>query len=286
MKKWVKWVVFGLLTAGVITVFGFIAIDKMGSEISGFELVVDDVHDNELFFVNQEVLEAQLADHGFGNLVGKRKEEINLKSIEQVLEANEYVADARATISLSGKLMIEVKQRIPVIRVINSTGEQFYLDTACSMMAANPNFSAYCLVANGNIPDGFVKNRKLSAGILPGLVKLAVYIQKDDLLRNLFTQVYVDEKSRVELISRIEGLPMRIDPLGDLSDQFAKVKPFILQADTLDGVKKYDLIDLRFSNQVVAQKRGMRHTPVSTVQQPDSVIAPQSERNENQEQKP
>jgi cell division protein FtsQ len=257
MNRWKKWgVLLGLLLL-IISIFAGIQMKKSGESITQFRLIIDDYFKTEQFFVDETVLRNRLRDAGMLEIKGKKVDEINLIELENALEQVEYVADAKAYFTMQKELVVEVSQRIPILRVFNRYGKSFYVDQKGSLMATTPHFSAYCLVATGDIGTNFRKNAT-DSGLVLDLAKMAYDLGKQESTSGLFTQISV-EGDAVWLISRIEGFPCRVDIKSPIIPQVYKWLAFVSGSDSTGGWRnKYEAVDLRFSNQVVAIQRGRK----------------------------
>jgi len=257
MKNWKKWgLIIGLLGI-VLGIFASIQMKKSSEKITQFRLVIDDYFKNEQFFVDENVLKNRLEQAGMREIQGKNVGEVNLLELESALEQMEYVADAKAYFTMQKELVVEVTQRVPVLRVFNRSGQSFYLDQKGKIMATSPHFSAYCLVASGDIGTLYRKNAS-DSGLVFQLAQMAYELGKKESTSGLFTQISI-ENDAVWLISRIEGFPCRVDLQQPIIPQVNKWLAFVSGADSTGGwTKKYEAVDLRFSNQVVALQRGRK----------------------------
>ena len=109
---------------------------------------VDDSLGNN--FVNQQDIRQIIKDK-FGNLIGQPITSINISLLEKIIDGNPFVLKAQVFSTVDGKLKVEVKQRTPLVRVINAFNESFYIDDCGVLMPVSSEFSAHVPVANGNI---------------------------------------------------------------------------------------------------------------------------------------
>jgi cell division protein FtsQ len=274
MKRWKKWLILGGLLLLVIGIFAGIQFKKSSESITEFRLVIDDYFKTEQFFVDETILRNKLEEAGMREIKGKKIGEVNLLQLEAALEQIEYVADAKAYFTMQKELVVEVAQRVPVLRVFNRLGQSFYVDQKGKLMATSPHFSAYCLTATGDIGTLYRKN-STDSGLVSQLALMAYDLGKQATTSGLFTQVSV-EGDAIWLISRIEGFPCRVDLQEPILPQVYKWMSFVSGADSTGGWRnKYEAVDLRFSNQVIALQRGRKiqygEVPITAI---DSSIKP------------
>jgi cell division protein FtsQ len=277
MKRWKKWLILGGLLLLVIGIFAGIQFKKSSENITEFRLVIDDYFKTEQFFVDETILRNKLEEAGMREIKGKKIGEVNLLQLESALEQIEYVADVKAYFTMQKDLVVEVSQRIPVLRVFNRLGQSYYVDQKGKLMATSPHFSAYCLTATGDIGTIYRKN-STDSGLVAQLAMMAYDLGKKETTSGLFTQVSV-EGDAIWLISRIEGFPCRVDLKEPILPQVYKWMSFVSGADSTGGWRnKYEAVDLRFSNQVIALQRGRKirfgEIPIATI---DSTVKPVDE---------
>jgi cell division protein FtsQ len=152
------------------------------------------------------------------------------------------------------------------LRIINNRFESFYLDEAGSLLPVNPGFSAHVLVANGFIPDSYMKNPNYRVNILAlsdsifydslmtNLFKLAKFITHDSFLKTQIDQIYVNELGEFELIPSIGNHIILLGTTEDLDAKFRKLIVFYRLGLNKIGWNKYNVINIKYKNQVVCSK--------------------------------
>ena len=63
------------------------------------------------------------------NPQGRSMPQVNLRLIEETLQAKELIENVECYKGQEGQVCINIRQRIPVIRVMNNSGENFYVDS-------------------------------------------------------------------------------------------------------------------------------------------------------------
>ncbi len=201
-----------------------------------------------------------------GILKGKPLGYINTCSIENAIRKQAYVAKVSVYENNEGTLFIEIRQREPLLRIINRKYENFYLDESGALLPVNPNFSARVLVANGIIDDSYIKNPNYRVNILAmsdsvfydslltNLYKLTMYITHDKFLKAQIAQIYVNEQMEFELIPRIGNHVILLGKAEDLDDKFRRLFAFYRLGLNKIGWNKYNVINIKYKNQVVCSK--------------------------------
>ncbi|MFZ4522124.1 MAG: hypothetical protein ACOYNC_10475 [Bacteroidales bacterium] len=201
-----------------------------------------------------------------GTVKGKPMGYINTGSIESAISKQAYVAKVAVYENNEGVLFVEIRQREPLLRIINRKYESFYLDESGALLPVNPNFSARVLVANGIIDDSYIKKPNYRVNILAlsdsvfydslltNLYKLTMYITHDKFLKAQIAQIYVNEMSEFELIPRVGNHVILLGKAEDLEDKFNRLFAFYRLGLNKIGWNKYNVINIKYKNQVVCSK--------------------------------
>jgi cell division protein FtsQ len=92
------------------------------------KIVVSIDNEFENYFVDEEDIRNRLNSNK-GNLVGVAYAEIDLKTLEKIVEKNPFVKDAQVYSDLEGNMQVEIQQNKPVARILTQNGA--YISTCC-----------------------------------------------------------------------------------------------------------------------------------------------------------
>ena len=206
----------------------FIVIEKNKSH-SDF-ITVDDVYD--------------LLQTNRNQMIGNEIKNIDIHEIESLVEQNPMVLDCETYTTIKGELYIRIKQRTPIVRVLDGT-DSYYIDEEGVKMPMSRHASARVVVASGNVSE---KN-------IPTILSFVREIKKDELLSPMIEQIYVTNQSEYVLVSKVG--PAKID-FGD-ADNFERKFRYIRTFYTADKVREnwqnYERISVKFNNQIVCTKK-------------------------------
>jgi cell division protein FtsQ len=180
---------------------------------------------------------------------------LDVKKIEAVLEEDPFVKDAEVFITAKNKVVVEVEQRAPWLRIIDVNGEHYYLDEAGMKMPLSKHYAAKVLVATGSIPPYIPDFMEKPKHALRDLVALSKRIVEDDFLEPLVAQIYRNEKGSFTLVPIVGNQNIILGPYEDVEEKFFRLEQFYLKAIPYTGWNKYKTINLTFKNQVVCEKR-------------------------------
>lgn len=190
-----------------------------------------------------------------GTLIGRRLEEINLEAIEQNIKANPYIAYSTVYADMDGVIHVKIQQRQPVLRVINSGNQDFYIDRNGLKMPVSPNFTANVLVANGKIMEHFTgRVDTLITEMAEDLYQTALYIKQDTLWDAQIEQLYVNDSGDIELVPRVGSQRIILGSAEGLDVKMKNLLAFYKQAMPKMGWNTYKTINIKYTNQVVCEK--------------------------------
>ncbi|QPH41117.1 cell division protein FtsQ/DivIB [Pedobacter endophyticus] len=237
--------------AGLVVLLGFINVKKQTVKCTDVKILIPGA-DN--FIEREEIDEILRQDQGV--LLGRNLEKINIHQIESKLQANPYIAFAKVYIDMDGVLHIEVKQRQPIIRILNASGQDFYIDNDGLKMPISSNFTANVLVATGQITEVFGSRvDTLHTKLARDLYKTALFIKEDTLWNAQIEQIVVDEKKDMELIPRVGNQRIILGDADSLEKKMTNLLLFYKKAMPQVGWETYRTINIKYTNQIVCTKR-------------------------------
>lgn len=237
--------------AGVVVLMGFIDTKKKSVKCAKIEILIPGA-DN---FIEIEEIDAILKQNQ-GDLIGRNLEGINLHEIEKSIAVNPYIGFVKVYADMNGTVFVEVKQRQPVLRILNAGGQDYYVDSDGLKMPVSPNFTANVLVATGNILEGF--NGKVDTLMTPtakDLYKTAMYVKKDTLWDAQIEQLFINDKADIEMVPRVGNQRIILGNAKDIETKMNNLLAFYKQAMPKVGWNAYRSINLKYTNQIVCEKR-------------------------------
>jgi cell division protein FtsQ len=254
---------WSLLIAAFVVSVGF--TEQRRSELICKEIAIhidDSVGHN---FVEENDVR-QIVVNKFGNVIGKSLNGINTSVLESLVDNNPFVLNAEVFSTVDGKLVIDVKQRNPVVRVSNAFGENYYIDEKGIFMPISDKYSAQVPIASGNILSKeseqkirieAVESQTDSAIHRSAIEK--VFLMSDFIRRNEFwnaqvEQIFIDAGGEIELISRVGTQPVLFGDINNMEEKFGKLFLFYKEGLSKTGWNEYKTIDLRYKDQIVCSK--------------------------------
>lgn len=236
----------------LLFVFGF--ADKRESEVlcRKIKIEIDQKQDN--YFIDKSDVN-QIIHNTNDILLEKPLIAIDIDSMERSLNKNPYIENAQVYSDLTGAVQVSIKQRKPILRIINNNYRSFYVDDRGLKMPLSDHYSAHVLVANGNIKEGYGGIiDSLQTDVLQDLYLLTQFILKDEFWTAQIVQIYVDDNKDLVLIPRVGNHKIILGDISDLELKFGNLLIFYNKAMPRVGWNTYSSISLKFKNQVVCTK--------------------------------
>ncbi|KAA6349572.1 hypothetical protein EZS27_002997 [termite gut metagenome] len=171
---------------------------------------------------------------------------IDTRAIEETLSKHVLIDRVECYKTLSGKLCVEINQRIPILRIMSRNGENYYIDNKGKVMPVNIKSVAHLPVVTGNVDKSFATNT---------LYKLGLFLYKNKFWDAQIEQINVLPKGEIELVPRVGDHIIFLGTAERLEQKFERLQKFYLKALNKVGWNKYSRINLEFENQVVCTKR-------------------------------
>lgn len=258
----VLWIV---AVAGLLTSLGFVS--KSERNIVASTLTVNILNNEENFFLNEGDVKAYLNERG-EPFLKKEYGSINIPELEKALNAHPAVENAEVFSDMNGEVRVDITQRTPVLRIINKSGESFYIDSQSRLMPLNENYSARVLVANGELTETYATRYVFSVdqisrsrifsevSLLDDVYNVAKQINADSTLMNLIHQIYVNKDRELELYPAVGNHRIVFGTAEDAAEKMNKLKLFYTGGlNKSDGWTKYSTINLKYKNLVVCTKK-------------------------------
>ena len=255
MKNIINITIWFIVIAGIFVLVGFINVEQKKITCKSLNVTIDYAGGDQMLSVDEIKSQIYVV---YDSLIGKRLTEINLVEVEDMINDIPLVANAEVYTSLTGKMKIHITQRSPILRIINSSNQSFYIDQTGVAMPVTPGSPSRVMVASGNIKikysDTLNINNSAENSLLKNLYTLSSYIDNDPFLNAQVEQIYVTKIQEFELVPKVGRHLIIFGGIEDMENKFDKLMVFYHQGMNKTGWDKYKTINLKFENQVVCSK--------------------------------
>ena len=251
------------IIAYMIFVLGFVS-GKMNERVC--ERISVNIIDSltNRFVTQEDILDILLESES--KILGYPLSTINTRNLEKLIVDEPFIKSAGLYKTVNGALNVDIQQRRPILRVINRQGKSYYLDQEGFILPVSEKFTSRVLVANGYISEPFIEEstRSIFDTEVPGnrrnsviydLYKLASFISGSDLWSAQIAQIYVNGKYEYEMIPRVGAHVIYLGDARDYEAKFRKLEALYLYGLNNKGWNNYEIINLKYENQIVCTKR-------------------------------
>jgi len=228
-----------LVFGAVVGLYSFTSAKHQNRKLT--KTVVQFVGDDNQFLTQQTVNKLLIEN----NLDVKtiKKVALDLDNLEKIVNGNQMVERSQVFVTIDGVLKAVVKQRTPIVRVINKDSS-FYIDFQGIKMPLSVVKSARVPLVLGNINGSNEKE----------MYELFRYINDDDFLRKNIIGIQLFENGAIKMTNRNYNYEIDFGRPKNIERKFNNYKAFYQKAVQDSTITKYKTITLRFTQQVVCTK--------------------------------
>lgn len=241
MQKARPYILFIGLFAYLIIVLTFVSAKRDEVECKGMRVTVEDAVANA-FADEGDVV--RVVNERYGDVAGRGITEIDKDSIERLLVGRSVVKSAQVYYSLDGYLHIEIRQRKPVLRVLNDDG--YYVDEDGRIMPLSHKYTSRVVVATGNVSRKFACEE---------LYPFVMVLRNDEFWDAYVEQIVVDGKKEVILIPKVGNFRIVLGGMKGYEQKMEKLRLFLKKGIARKGWNLYKEINLKFGRQIVCVKK-------------------------------
>lgn len=248
--------------SGLVVLMSFISVKKTSQPCTDMKVMLPGNNN----FIERDEVDRILLENS-GTLVGRKLNEINIHKLENVLKANPFIEYAKVFADMNGVIHVDIRQRKPLIRIINMANVNFYIDEKGFKIPMSDNYTARVLVANGLINEDFTgKVDTLSSQLARDLFRAAQFIKRDTLWNDQVEQLFVNVKGDIEIVPRVGDHKIILGSADSLKTKFRNLLVFYKKAIPKVGWDTYKTINLKYANQIIGEKNIIDSTAVALTQ--------------------
>jgi len=202
-------------------------VDSLSYDLVDYDMIMSFLKDNSL------------------DPVGKPLESVNTDAVSSLLAGHPLIGSAICYKTGGGNLKIIVSCKVPLVRVRNNRGQDFYVDSRGGIM------SQHSLAVKVPVATGYI-DRDFASGKLLGVVKV---IEQSEFWKAQIEQINVTKDGQVELVPRVGNHLLLLGTPDDVENKLDRLMNFYRNGLDNVGWNKYRTISVAYENQVVCKKR-------------------------------
>jgi cell division protein FtsQ len=265
LKKIVTFVLWIIGLSGLLASLAFVSKKEKNVVVENLLVSVSNTEVNT--FIDEEDVK-DFFNERKDSILKTSIKNLNVNLLEKVLNSHPAVENADVAVDINGDVSVDVKQRNPLVRVVNLDGESYYIDDQSKLMPLSDKYTARVIVATGYILEPYARRYQFSVNaisknnlyskvsVLDDIYNMAVFISKDSVLASLIHQININREKEIELYPSVGGHKIIFGEATNLKEKFNKLKLFYTQGlNKTDGWNKYSVVNIKYKNQVVCTKK-------------------------------
>ncbi|RUT78147.1 cell division protein FtsQ/DivIB [Ancylomarina longa] len=241
LKKITNILLWVLIIGYLMVSFSFVTEKK--NQLTYTDIKVNVVDSLNSGFVSESDVE-KIIKKKYPRWKGESILNINKEVLEDNIDKIPFVKKAEVYHALNGKLVIDIQQRKPIVRILSAKG--YYLDMEGNKMPLSNKFTSRVLVVSGVVTDQLIKEE---------LYELVNFIINDEFWKSQITQIYVNNNREYILIPRVGAQKIDFGGIDHYKRKFKKLYALYTEGFSKTGWNKYNRINLKYENQVVCTKK-------------------------------
>ena len=194
--------------------------------------------------IDEDMVLATLQEHSL-DPVGLPLEDIDLEKIEATLLLHPLVGRVQCYKTGGDFLRINISSKVPLVRVMNSRGQDFYVDSKGEILSQR-SLAVQLPVATGYIDRRFASDE---------LLRVVKAIDRSEFWKAQVEQINVTREGEIQLVPRVGDHLLILGTADDVDGKLERLMNFYAKGLDNVGWNKYRSISVAYENQVVCKKR-------------------------------
>lgn len=246
-KKVLRFTIGALLVAIFMVALVAASRQQNNKAIKGMEVHLNDEH--EFSFLQRKDIETLLLRNRNINLAQTAIAKLDLRLMEDIARTNPWVAKADIFVDNRQVLQVNITQREPIARIFDTNGGSYYMDSVLNTMPVSQGY-AYPAPVFTNVP--VLRNDSMKANLHRKIAYLSEVIGRDSFWHAQVTQVEVQPDQTFVLIPLFGNQRILMGDTANVQEKLGHLFAFYKNVSGKIGWDKYETLDVRYKNQVVA----------------------------------
>ncbi|HEY4110654.1 hypothetical protein [Puia sp.] len=256
------WCVAG---AGVLVLLVAAIRYRNSNVCKGYKIQIAGSSPSGSHFVDRKGIADILTAAGAASGQNKPIHAFDLRRLESALGKNIWIKEAQLFFDNNGVLQVKVTEREPVARIFTREGGSCYIDSGGVQLPLADKFPAAMPVFTG-YPGAKIVLRGSDSALTRDILRLTDFIRKDTFWMARIAQIVILPGNGFELEPEVGSQRIGFGDGRDIEVKFHRLALFYRQVLCRTDPGKYDRIDVSYSGQIVATRRGLEHARYDSVQ--------------------
>ncbi len=262
IRKILNITILFLAVAGLFVSLAFTARESDKIKCGKIDIEVDNSSGN-FFVTNNDVMEMI---HSKGDsVIGRAINSLPIAAYERQIGTDPSIKRVEVFTKHNGVFAVKIFQRVPILRVMTSYGESFYIDSDGRVMPTCENYTARVPVASGFITENQHRMQRYDLAemsdslkdrsILDELFQLATFIRNDEFWKAQIQQIHVQANGELTLVPTVGDHHILLGRIDKMEQKFNKLLLFYQKGLNTTGWDQYSHINLKYKDQVICTKK-------------------------------
>ncbi|PZP49999.1 MAG: hypothetical protein DI598_06580 [Pseudopedobacter saltans] len=251
MKRKLIFLLWVLLGCGLITLLVAARGARKNAVCPDFKISIEGK--NNQIFIDEKEIVSIAKENGVGK--GIPAKDINLQNIENALKANPWISHAKMYFDDENNLRASIWESEPIARIFTLEGSSFYVDSATRILPLHPAVIARLPVFT-SFTSTKAKLSKPDSLLLVDVKNVAEFIVVDSFWNAFVSEVNIRPDRTFEIVPTLGNTIITLGRGDSLQEKFDRLYSFYKQVWTKTGFNRYEKLDVRCYNQVIATRRG------------------------------
>ncbi len=194
--------------------------------------------------IDEEMVLQVLQEHSI-DPTGLPLDEIDLEKTEATLMLHPLVGKVQCYKTGGDLLRINLSSKVPLVRVINNRGNDFYVDSRGEILSQH-SLAVQLPVATGYIDRQFASHQ---------LLEVVRALDRSEFWKAQVEQINVTRDGQIELVPRVGDHLLILGTADNVEDKLERLMNFYSKGLDNVGWNKYRSISVAYDGQVVCKKR-------------------------------
>jgi len=251
-KKLVTYGSYGVLAIVLLLIISFAENNIDSQVVEEIEIGID--NNSQGAYIDDQDIKDMLNSFYPPAIEGNLLKHLEIEQLDSLIESSPFIKASKTYTNVQGKLFVDIDQQFPILRIINSNNESFYITDEGRKMPLSQRFTARVPVATGLIAEKPFPEDEFADQKAKELYAIAQYLDKHAFFKALTGQLFVNEKGDIVLITKAEERhDIILGSSENLDEKFDNLLQFYTKVLSVKGWDTYRTINLKFRNQIVAK---------------------------------
>jgi len=252
-SKTFRAVTLTLVLATAATSIGFVVKrDVVGYHMEDISVEIENRSEN--YFIDEEDVMGLLMMGEKDSILGDKYGRIDLKEIEDRIEAHSFVKDAQVFRDLRGHLVVRAQQSRPVARLIADNGKHAYISEEGALLPISSKYTSRVVVLTGGYLSKVTQLESIYQDeYAMKLFELIDYINSNRFWRMQIGEVNVARNGNIIMYPQVGRQKLEFGRATDIDKKFKKLRIFFKEIMPTKGWNAYSRVNVAFEDQIICE---------------------------------